>query len=337
MWWYYFDLLYPSQFVLAGITLTALPSLVPRPGPGRRAVAAVSIGLAAALVVSQTAMLVAFQRGAARQGQLVLDVPHFSINATGSPFGRLASLPLGYRSRLVRTLLEDFGVGPDGFARRVHGGVLGLPEDNDYLVQYLGGRVRPGPPGGGYHYLVVRDDGPGPLPGGLRSARVGPYRIAEYRPTIDYASWSYATVTTADPGGAAGRWTRRAPTWPRLEVDLQDRQALLLRATLRVPAPATGRAIAVGVVAWAPTSVEVALDGASARSLGQTLGQAPLMIQQGSRWLMGVGWAREALFELDPALPPREHSLLVRVTGEGRVISVDVFERDRPRPHQVSG
>lgn len=275
MWWYYFDVLYPSQFLFAGITLAALPSLLSRDGTPRRMAAVVSIGLTAALVVSQTATLVAFQNAAARRGELVLDVTRFPINGAISPFGRLSSLPLGERSRLIRTLLEDFRVRPEDFARRVHGSVLGLPEENDYLVRTLGARVPPGPPGrGDTHYLIEWD------------------RIVEYRPRIDVPRWS-------------GR--------------------PLLRGTLRVPAAAPNRAIVVIVVAWAPTAAELRVDDVSVRPLGRTLRQEPLMIEDGSRWLMGVGWTTETVFAHGAA--PGEHEATVRVEGEGSVIRVDVFER----------
>src|SRR6185295_11179064 len=202
--------------------LAALPSLLPRDGPARRLAAAAAIGLTTALVVSQTATLVAFQNAAARRRELLLDVTRFPINAAVSPFGRLSSLPLGERGRLIRTLLEDFRVRPEDFARRVHGSVLGLPEESDYLVRTLGARLQPGPPGrGDAHYLVERD------------------RIVEYRPMVDIPRWSDRTLlrgTLRVPVPAPNRaivvavvaW---APTVAELRVD--GATAPLLDRTLR--------------------------------------------------------------------------------------------------------
>ncbi len=330
MWWYYFDLLYPSQFILAGIALCALVALAPRAGPVRPALAAASIGLTVALVVSQAVVVMKFQREAARQGQLAIDVTRFPINRTVSPFGRLASLPLGYRSRLI-SALRQLGVSADGFSRRVHGTALGLPEDNDYLVRYVEAQGRPRPTEvGAAHYLVAKDEGAASLPDGSRSVRVGPYRVVEYRPMIDYGSWSYGTVAARDRGGVPARWTRIGSTWPRLEVALPDPDALLLRGTLMVPALGTLQMIAVEVTTWEPPgAIELSLDGVRMRRIGETLRQDPLMIQRGSEWLMGAGWSAEAVFDLGESISPGEHSLDVRLEGGGRTISVDVFERGR--------
>ena len=288
--------------------------------------------------------MIAFQREAARRGELLLDVTRFPINAAASPYGRLASLPLGLRSHLIRTLRDDFGIGEAGFAQRVHGAVLGLPEDNDYLVRYWGGRgpvLRADPRD--THYLVARDEVPTEgldRPGaGLRWARAGPYRIVEYRPMINYANWRYGTVTAAEPGAVPPRWTAAGPTWPRLEVDVPPPPgALLIMGTLALPADAVAPLIAVSVTAWAPPGeIRLEIDGVRARALGQTLRQDPLMLRSGAKWLMGAGWRAEALFDPGQTLAPGAHVLEVRVTGEGRTLAVDVFERGRPARGGGSG
>ena len=326
MWWYYFDLLYPSQFILVGIALSSLVALAPGRGPARRAVVGAAVGLVAALAVSQAALVVAFQRQVARDGELVIDVLQFPINDRPSPFGRLASLPLGLRSRIIDVLREEFGIGPDGFATRVHGGVLGLPEDNDYLLRYLDRRAPARPPDAGdAHYVVARDGGLGP--GGRRSARVGPYQIVEYPGAIDRAAWMYGTVTAGQAGSLPARWAPVGPTWPRLEADTPEGGALVLRGTLRAPAAAPPPVLAVGVISWSrPDAIQLAIDGVPARRLAQTLRQDPLMLPRGARWLMGVGWSAEAIFA--PAVPVAagEHAIEVRLTGAGRTIRIDVFE-----------
>jgi hypothetical protein len=337
MWWYYLDPMYPSQFVLAGIALGALAA-TGRPGrAAARTRMVAAIGLAAALVLSQAAAVIAFQREAARRGELLLDATRFPINAAASPYGRMASLPLGLRSRLIRILRDEFGIGEAGFAQRVHGPVLGLPEENEYLVRYWSGRgpARLADPRD-THYLIARDEESAAEPGrpraGSRWERAGPYRIAEYRPMIDRAGWRYGLVTAADPGAAPARWNTVGPTWPRLEVDVPTPPgALLLQGALVLPQGAVAPLIAVSVAAWAPAGeLRLEVDGVPARPLGQTLRQDPLMLRSGGQWLMGAGWRADALFDPGATLAPGAHVLEVRVAGAGRTLAVDIFERSRP-------
>ena len=186
------------------------------------------------------------------------------------------------------------------------------------------------------HYLVARDDQPAggvdPPGAGPGLARAGPYRIVEYRPTIDPASWRYATVTAANPGAVPDRWNSVGPIWPRLEVELPPSPgALLLRGTLALPADAVAPLIAVSVTGWArPGEIRLDVDGVPARPLGHTLRQDPLMLRGGTQWLMGAGWRAEALFDPGETLAPGAHALEVRVAGTGRTLAVDVFERGRP-------
>jgi hypothetical protein len=330
LWWYYFDLLYPSQFILVGIALGALAGL--GRGPARMALAAVALGLGTAVVLSQAALVLSFQHRAARQGALVLDASHFPVNGAPSPFGRLRALPLADRSRVIRTLRAEFGLGADGFPRRVHGAVLGLPEDSDYLLRHADPAARSPAHAVDTHYLIAREDDPTAGLEALRVARVGAYRIVEYRPMIDYGSWSYAARPGGGAGGAPGRWTRLGATWPQLEVELAEQDALLLRGALMVPPTTPAPVIAVRVTAWAPPdAIELDVAGVPARLLGMTVTQDPLMLRRGSRWLMGAGWNAEALFDAGASLRPGPHGLEVRLRGGGRTISVDVFERGRER------
>jgi hypothetical protein len=334
MWWYYFDLLYPSQFVLAGIALAVLGGAGERAGSGSRARALAAAGLAGALVMSQAATVLAFQREAARRSELALDVTRFPINGAVSPFGRLISLPLGCRSRLVRVLRHDLGVEADGFARRVHGAALGLPEESDALVRYWASRGPAGPGAPDMHYLIEREDRPASLAqareGGLRTARVGAFRAVEYRPTIDYGSWRYGTVDRAGRDAAPVRWEPLGPAWPRLEVDVPGGGLLLLRGALDLPAGGAAPLIAVSITAWAsPTATELTIDGMPARRTDHTLRQDPLMLRRGPQWLMGAGWRTDTRFDLGEPAAPGSHVLEVRVAGPARTIAVDVFEAGR--------
>jgi hypothetical protein len=343
MWWYYFDLLYPSQFVLAGIALAVLGGAGAPAGSGSPARVAAAACLAGALVISQTATVLAFQREAARRCELVIDVTRFPINGAISPFGRLTSLPLGCRSRLVRVLRHDLGVGADGFARRVHGAALGLPEESEVLVRSWSRRGPTDPGTRDMHYLIEREDTPaaslaGAREGGLRTARVGAFRAVEYRPTIDYASWRYGTVDSPSGGAAPVRWEPLGPAWPHLDVDVPGGGLLILRGALDLPAGETARRIAVSITAWAiPTATELTIDGVRARRIDHTVRQEPLMLGRGSRWLMGAGWRTDVLFDLGDPVTPGRHVLEVRVVGPAPTIAVDVFESGRSSGSAGSG
>ena len=140
IWWYYLDSVYPGPFILAGIALTSLPPLIFRGAPGQKRLALALACLATAIVASQAYFQVHFQRQGAERGEMVVLVPRLSVNAAGSPFGTLITLPLGYRREIVGTLVREFGVKDEAFFRNVHGAVLGLAEENRYLVDYLSTR-----------------------------------------------------------------------------------------------------------------------------------------------------------------------------------------------------
>ena len=101
IWWYYLDSVYPGPFILAGIALTSLPPLIFRGAPGQKRLALALACLATAIVASQVYFQVHFQRQSAERGELVVLVPRLSVNAAGSPFGALITLPLGYRREIV--------------------------------------------------------------------------------------------------------------------------------------------------------------------------------------------------------------------------------------------
>ncbi len=110
LWWYYFDLLYPSQFIFAGIALCALASATVLPARARRTLAWGAVGFVLVVIVSQVWFQVGLQQRIERQGQLVFDVPKFSVASAESALGLLPSLPYEYRARLLRTLVADFGM-----------------------------------------------------------------------------------------------------------------------------------------------------------------------------------------------------------------------------------
>ena len=123
----------------------ALPSrlfrLIFRGAPRQKRLALALACLATAIVLLlEVYFQVHFQQQSAGRGEMVVLVPRLSVNAAGSPFGTLITLPLGYRREIVGTLVREFGVKNEAFFRNVHGAVLGLAEENRYLVDDLSSR-----------------------------------------------------------------------------------------------------------------------------------------------------------------------------------------------------
>ena len=236
MWWYYFDPVYPGPFILAGIALTSLPSLIFRGAPGQKRLALALACLATAIVASQVYFQLHFQRQAAERGELLVLVPRLSINAANSPFETLITLPLGYRREILGTLIRDFGVRGEAFSRKVHGAVLGSAEENRYLVDYLStrgngqGESAPTPDA---HFLVAKARNDNSALGAGRSKRIGPYSIYEYRPLVDYERWS-CRVT---PGSLAhvAQWTRLSVPATDLVLAVREGERLFCRGTVHVP------------------------------------------------------------------------------------------------------
>ena len=256
LWWYYLDLLYPSQFILAAIALCSIPSLASTSPSARRALGWGAAGLMLAVVATQAWLQIGLQERIERQGQLVFDVPRFSVASARSSLGTLVSLPYGYRSRLLKTLVADFGLPPDGFSRRVHGPVLGRPEENDHLLHRMRSRRAGSRPGSApSHYLVTDAEGAGNGLDSVRTSRIGPYAIIEYRSIVDYPSWRCALAPRESTTASAGRGIQVALPATRLTLDLGEAQTLVCEGSLRIPDGKGTVEIAVSLVGQAPLTV----------------------------------------------------------------------------------
>src|SRR6185369_12880481 len=193
------------------------------------------------------------QRQVVERGELVVLAPRLAVNAAGSHLGTLITLPLGYRREIVRALAREFGVRDEAFFRNVHGAVLGLAEENRYLVHYLStryGRRAESVPTPGAHYLVARAEKDNSALGASRSERIGPYTIYEYRPLVDYTSWSCG-VTSGRLADVA-QWTGLSVPASDLVRSVQEGERLVCRGTVHVPAHVRDVKVAVSLVGWAP-------------------------------------------------------------------------------------
>jgi len=316
LWWYYFDVLYPSQFIIARIALAWLAAPGFAPAGARRYLARGTAALVLALVAVQTCFQVGLQRRIDAQAELLFDTPRFSVASTRTPIHVLTSLPYTYRNRILQVLVEDFGLAEDAFGR-VHGSVLGLPEENAYLLHRLAARAPAKRPddGAATHYLVVKAPSAAP-PSAFRTARVGPYVIAAYRPAIDYGSWSYALLPRAT-------WERRGLPAENL-LALGAGQGLAWRGAIRIPPGGPAVRVAVVLIGAAPLEVTRAeARGGSVMRLGQ-------------RSWQGLGpslyWTTETIFDVSAAAGVDPVSFLFMVGGSGSVVRIDVHELAAPAP-----
>jgi hypothetical protein len=318
LWWYYFDLLYPSQFIVAALAVSTLASARLAPG-ARRVLVGVGTACVVAIVATQAWFQIGLQRRIDRQGEIVLDVPRLSVASAPSSIGTLAFLPYGYRERLLRALVDDLGLRPEAFPARVHGPVLGPPQENEVLLRRLAARAAGSREAAAAHYLVVKAAGAAPPPTASRTARVGPYLIIEYQPTVDYQSWSWARLSRG-PGGlvADAGWQRGA--MPAGDVGAAPGDDRLLAWRVGSSPSSAGRpaTLTVSVIASAPLEL-FRLDGEALRlvPLGGRSWQSPSLY-----------WTTEADIAGDGGgAPPRADVITFAVAGSGRVARVDVYER----------
>lgn len=199
--WYYLDVLYPSQFIVIAMALSWLGSCARFPLRMQQGLAKVCAGLVVAVVVCQGSLFVALMQRIDRRG----DVP-FHIGKTwfGSAeflsrlprglAGTITFLPMRYAGAMARALWVDFGLDEADLPDRVHWAVpTGGKEEELFrpLMRHLAAgtaadrATRAGPD---VQYVVTRV---GRVKGGLdvlRSKRIGPYLIVEYRPRLDSES-----------------------------------------------------------------------------------------------------------------------------------------------------
>jgi 4-amino-4-deoxy-L-arabinose transferase-like glycosyltransferase len=319
LWWYYFDVLYPSQFITAGIGLAALAAPAVAPPVARRLLARATAAVVVAIVVVQTWFQIGLQRRVDAQGAIALQVPRLSVAAAGSSFGTLSFLPYAYRYRILRALVEDFGLDVNAFAERVHGPVLGLPDENELILRHLAARAParvPDHAATAHHYLVIKNEEAVAASSGARRLRVGPYLIVEYQPAVAYPGWHYALVPRAGRDRPAEADWRRRPL-PAANVGvLGNSQELLWRGSVHVPAGERAVRVAVLVSGEAPLEVfRVSSQGRKVGLIGRRSWQSPSLYS-----------TTEILFDVSAAPGSEDEPVLFGLSGAGRVLRVDVYE-----------
>jgi len=330
IWWYYLDLLYPSQFILAGVGLVFLGSLLPGHGRGRAIAASASAGLVAAIAATQGWFLVGLERRIDAQGTVAFDATRLSVSAEGGSLGEITTLPFHHRFEILRTLVEDVRLDGGDLGKRVHGAVLGLPQESDYLERYLTSRRgKLGAPTSTGTHVLVRKTGDGIARRTSGGRRIGPYAVIEYEPRIDYASWRYAVVPLdAIDDLPESAWTPVTLPSAHVGAVLRVGDALVLRGRLRVSAGAAIGLLGVDLIGEGPLVIDEVRGGevklspiaqSSARSLTRASTGLPLLY-----------WTGETVFESNHRLQTSDALILIAVSGRGRVLSVDVWDAPGP-------
>jgi Dolichyl-phosphate-mannose-protein mannosyltransferase len=187
--WYYFDILYPSQFLIIGVLIQMIlggwaQTLVR--GWANDGCCVVLALLVSVLVAMQAWFMVSFEKGVVHSGVFRFTEGIF----TGSFWkNTLETMPLYYKRALTKHFLNDAGVQHTALERRAHGAMYQLfREDKGFLFRTLAPRPRTVQSDPTLHYLIVRDDFRVILQQG-HEATVGAYRIVAYHPTVRYESW----------------------------------------------------------------------------------------------------------------------------------------------------
>lgn len=214
--WYYFDLLYPAQFLVIGLLVDGvlralLHTRLPSPASWiPRGVAVVGIG---AIMVPQAWFLDGLRREVDASG--LFRLPTSIGLRSPDPLwfvkerGYLDLMPLRYKRAVTEALLAEAPMSEQDFYSRVHGAAFeNLIEDSGLFYRLLQGS--PGAPDRApqavaipsrEHLLVLRA---AEWPEGVRGIRrqVGPYWLVGSAPPIRYDRWR------CSPRPRAG-WTER--------------------------------------------------------------------------------------------------------------------------------
>lgn len=197
--WYYFDVLYPAQFLVIGLTARLVPDvwqeIRSKWFTRRRLRFALSL-LIAGLIVVQVYFMTSFARAVSRAG--VLRFTTGILLSFPDPWWRmetetlLETIPLRFSRALAERFRGKFGVDHIHLERTGHGGVYQqFREGKGYSFLIVSPTTPAGPFDPSLHYLILRKDTRLPLEQG-KEVGVGPYTIVGYHPLIRYESWRWS-------------------------------------------------------------------------------------------------------------------------------------------------
>ncbi len=216
--WFYFDVLYPAQFLVIGLLARIVLDVRPEIRSGwltQNRLRFVLSGLVSAFVIVQIWFLMDFERAVRQSGVLRL-TPNILLSFPDpswrvGPNALLETMPLRFKLALAERFLREFGVDHADLERRAHGGVYQqLREDKGFSFSAVSPPPPPSRADPSLHYLLLRRDTAVALEQG-REVSVGPYRIVAYHPMIRYESWRWSVSPSPDwwsEGFDDSAWTR---------------------------------------------------------------------------------------------------------------------------------
>lgn len=203
--WYYFDILYPAQFLVIGL-LTHV-RLLPRPTgpPGLQAqnwariLMTLTVG---GIVIVQMWFIKSFETAVERSGilrfptEIILSFPDPGWKGDTKAVGE--TIPLRYKRALAQQFVSTFGVDHVRLEPRAHGAIYEqFREDKGFSFVTVSPSERSARFDPSLHYLFLRG-ATSVAHNETRTPQVGPYRIVAYHPAIRYDSWKLATSPGPD-------------------------------------------------------------------------------------------------------------------------------------------
>jgi len=215
LFWYYFDLLYPAQFLVIGVVVDETLQAIGRWGfstPLKRAsysLVALVVGL---MVFSHATFVSSLHRDVIKTGTLRLPTainlrfpePNWAIREPGS----IEFMALRYKRDLTAAILAKFPMDEVTFLQNVHGSAFeDILEDKGFFFQVF---ARQGATTHDEaHLAVVREqDWSGGGEGTF--GNIGPFWLLKYRPAVRYTSWQYTREPRPQwftPGEDGSSWT----------------------------------------------------------------------------------------------------------------------------------
>ncbi|MGH2651604.1 MAG: hypothetical protein ACRDHK_10380, partial [Actinomycetota bacterium] len=329
--WYYRDVLYPAPFVAGAIVLRDFLTFVaPRLRRGGRTplrvVAAVGVLL---VTVADLGSLGYLRKLTETSGAM----PIPSAIISGGPIeasGPFALMPMRYKERIVRSIVERTPFEPRAFYRHVHGYPFdGVIEDGGFFFEALASKRPPNAgasPRSAPHYAVIGPWLAGRIKAASALSRIGPFAIVEYRPLVDYHSWAYAAAGNSR-GAPEDRWvpveipTRGIPgprTYPYPSPFSWPEPPVLLRGTVEANRIASPLRLVVAL-RWG-------YEGGRYRVDECRVNDALVPVEGAFDYATLSGVTSEQVFNLAGSLRPGRNLVTCRISGAGRRFDVDVYE-----------
>jgi 4-amino-4-deoxy-L-arabinose transferase-like glycosyltransferase len=192
--WYYFDILYPSQFLIIGVLVQIVLRVFHKTSIQRWAYNGCLVTLALLvgfLVALQVWFTISFEGGVQRSGLLKITRGVY-LASPDQGEAMMQTMPLRDKKALAKSFLREFGVDHAFGERRIHGAIYQLfREDKGFLFGTMSPRMPVEQPDTTLHYLILQDDFQVTIEQG-HETKVGAYRIVAYQPLIQYESWRWS-------------------------------------------------------------------------------------------------------------------------------------------------